>query len=87
MRIKEFLINMSLLFVLLSLLYIFYNIVFSLVCLSEEGDLKWNKVVVACHFDETLYVVNQQIVSSSIDSICYRNGVLINCTSLKGDSR
>jgi hypothetical protein len=68
------------------LVYALFNGVLALSCLASEGNVIWNKVVVACHFDDAPNLVQQIITnmsSSSVESKCLLNGQYINCSDIK----
>lgn len=66
------------LFCIFCLMFFMYNLVVFVTCLSSEGTPYFNKIVYACHFDDT--VITQQIVHSDASYDCFRNGVRINCS-------
>lgn len=61
-------------------LYILFNGISALSCLASEGNITWNKVVIACHFEDSP-MITQQIIQTSVSSDCYLNGERINCSA------
>ncbi len=74
--------------VVVSLVLTFILLLFSgisyVTCLSMEGTPYWNKIVVVCHFNDTLTSISQQIITTTQDFSCFRNGVKINCSEIGG---
>jgi hypothetical protein len=63
--------------------FLVFETVTAFTCLSMDGNLHWNKIVLACSFNETPIVSTQIIqTSSSSSQICYKNGALINCSEV-----
>jgi len=63
-------------------MYGVFNAVLFLSCYSIEGKPYWNKVVVACAFNDTPIIINQVVMTQ--DGFCFKNGKQINC-SIIGD--
>ena len=69
--------------VVVLLFYAIFNASLYLVCLSSEGTPYWNKMVTACHFNDTMTStqISQTIITQ--DSLCFRNGIKINCSVIE----
>lgn len=63
------------------LFYLIFNGVSVFICYASEGEPHWNKVVFACHFNDSFSQISQTIISQ--DRFCYQNGVQINCSNMK----
>jgi hypothetical protein len=75
---KDIFVGFTMIVLLFSFLFITYNGVVYLTCLSSEGTPYFNKIVYACHFNDTVFT--QQVLHSEVSSDCYLNGVKTNCS-------
>ena len=60
-----------------------FNFVAFFSCYASEGVPYWNKVVVACDFEDIVSQISTQITSISSEKYCVKNGELINCSYLE----
>ena len=73
--------------IIILVVLIIFNFISSLVCLSIDGNLKFNKIVFTCNFDDKInHHITRTITTETIigNRQCYLNGVPINCSEMGG---
>ena len=64
-----------------SCFYLIFEGICIFTCYSMEGNVTWNKIVFACHFEDNT-IITTRIISSSYNQECYKNGIMINCSEM-----
>jgi hypothetical protein len=73
--IKEIILYISIIFLVIFSFYIIYNGVVYISCLSIEETPVWNKIVVACHFNDVMLSYQMSSIYSNTTTECLGYGV------------